>query len=391
MTQITSADPGDKDEVRFLNLALVLAENARLLLLLPLAAGVIALGITFAIQPTFTSVTRILPPSAQQSALGGVIAGQLGALAAVSSLGILGARSITEVYVALAKTRTVADRMVDRFQLMERYDTKSREIARKKLEAATRIDIGKGGLVIIEVDDRDPQQAAGIANGYVRELIRMNGELAITDAQQRRTFFERQLRQTRENLKNAETVLGSTGASESLIKSSPQAIVENIARLRASISALEIKIAAMKGYLTDTSPDMESALRELGATREQLRKAEQNQPAQGRNGTEYLDRFRDFKYQEALFELMAKQLELARLDEMREGAAIQIIDVAMPPEFKSSPRRALVAMATSISVGVILLVFVLFRESLRIAGQEPQSADTIRRIMAALRGVHRRK
>jgi uncharacterized protein involved in exopolysaccharide biosynthesis len=101
------------------------------------------------------------------------------------------------------------------------------------LEGATKVSSGKDGLIAIEVDDKDPKRAADMANAYVQELHKLTGSLAITEAQQRRVFFEKQLQQAQENLKKTELALGQTGAGESLIRSAPQAMVEGIARLKA--------------------------------------------------------------------------------------------------------------------------------------------------------------
>jgi len=130
-------------------------------------------------------------------------------------------------------------------------------------------------------------------------------------------------------LTQAEQALKSSGVNASALKASPQAAVEAVARLRASITAQEIKIASLRGYLSESAPEFRQALTELGAMRAQLARAEQ-QEAPVAGGSDYIGRYRDFKYYETLFELFAKQYELARVDESREGAVIQVLDAAQP-------------------------------------------------------------
>ena len=230
-----------------------------------------------------------------------------------------------------------------------------------------------------------------MANAYVEELSRLTDGLAITEAKQRRIFFEKQLQAAQGNLKKAQLALGEVGVPESLIKSSPIAVLEGIARLRALVTTQEIKLSTMRGYLTEKSPEFRQAQRELDSLRTQLSQAERDQPSGGSHGAEYLNRFRDFKYQETLFELLAKQYESARLDEAREGATIQVVDAALPPEFRSRPKRAQIAVLTTLATGMLLLLAVFVREALRNSQNDPESAGKLARIASGLRGLVWRK
>jgi uncharacterized protein involved in exopolysaccharide biosynthesis len=275
--------------------------------------------------------------------------------------------------------------MIDKFKLLELYDVEYREDARKLLDKRTNVTSGKDGLITIEVDDHDPQRAAAMANAYVDELFTVNSQLAITDAQQRRLFFEKQLKSAHEQLKKAEVALGSSGVSEALVKSSPEAVVSAIATLKAQVTAQEIKLSTMRGYLTEQSPELKMAQRELESLRTQLVQLERTQPLKDARNQDYLNRYRDFKYQETLFELMAKQYEMARLDEAREGVVIQVVDRAVPPEKKSKPKKALIAVLATLGAGMVLLVYVVVRESLRNARDDPGVSGKIARIAAGLR------
>ena len=376
MNEPQVAEPAD-DEISLLDLLQVVADNLRLLIIGPLLAGLAALGIAFAIAPTYTATVRFLPPQQQQSAAASMLAslGALGGLAGAAS----GLKNPSDQYLAFIRSRSVQDALIDRFGLMERYEAKLRDDARLALQGVARASSGKDGLISVEIDDKDPKFAAQLANAHVEELQKLLARLAVTEAQQRRVFFEKQLQQAKDNLTRAEQALKASGVNSSALKASPQAAVEAVARLRAAITAQEIKIASLRGYLSESAPDFRQALTELGAMRAQLARAEQ-QEAPVAGGSDYIGRYRDFKYYETLFELFAKQYELARVDESREGAVIQVLDAAQPPERKAKPKRALIAVIATLAAGFALLLFVFVRHALGNASRDEESARKIDRI-----------
>jgi uncharacterized protein involved in exopolysaccharide biosynthesis len=376
MNEPQVAEPAE-DEISLLDLLQVVADNLRLLIIGPLLAGLAALGIAFAIAPTYTATVRFLPPQQQQSAAASMLAslGALGGLAGAAS----GLKNPSDQYLAFIRSRSVQDALIDRFGLMERYEAKLRDDARLALQGAARASSGKDGLISVEIDDKDPKFAAQLANAHVEELQKLLARLAVTEAQQRRVFFEKQLQQAKDNLTRAEQALKASGVNSSALKASPQAAVEAVARLRAAITAQEIKIASLRGYLSENAPDFRQALTELGAMRAQLARAEQ-QEAPVAGGSDYIGRYRDFKYYETLFELFAKQYELARVDESREGAVIQVLDAAQPPERKAKPKRALIAVIATLAAGFALLLFVFVRHALGNASRDEESARKIDRI-----------
>lgn len=370
----------DDDEISLLDLALVLAENWRTLVLVPLATGLVALGISFLIKPTFTATTRILPPAQQQST-SAALAAQLGSLAGIVG-GAAGLKNPADQYVALLKSRSVSDAIVQRFKLKELYEASYLEDARKELEQRTRVSAGvKDGIIAIEVDDHDPKRAADMANAFVEELRNLTKTLAITEAAQRRLFFEEQLAQAKNHLTKSEVALQGSSVSESTLRTVPQSALEALARLKAQITAQEIKLASMRTFMTDANPEFRLGIQELAALRTELSKAEQSSPAKAAgNGAEYIAKYRDFKYHETLFELMAKQYELARLDEARDGAVIQVVDAAIPPDLKSKPKKAVIAAVTALAGLVVALLWVFVRHGLRNAAADREKADKLARL-----------
>ena len=371
--------PPEEDEISLLDIGVVIAENIRLLVFGPLVVGLIALGITFQIAPTFTARTSFLPPQQQQSASSAMLS-QLGAFSGLAA-SATGFKNPSDQFVALLKSVAVADRLIDRFKLMERYDVEFRLDARKVLANSSKISSGKDGLLVVEVDSKSPHLAADIANAYVAELRTLLGSLALTEAQQRRVFFERQLEQTKVKLTAAQVALNSIGVSADTIKSDPKAAVETVARLGAQVTAQEVKLASMRGYLTETAPEFRQAQLALSALRAQLSKSEAGGVLTSSAGG-YIEKYRDLKYQETLFELFARQFELAKVDEAREGALIQVVDMALPPERKSKPAKALIAVVVTLVAGIFFLAWVFTLRMLENSNRRPEDVSKLAAIRA---------
>jgi tyrosine-protein kinase Etk/Wzc len=377
-----NAAPYEDDEISLLDLLQTVVENLRLVVGGALAVGVAALGISILITPVYTAKTQFLTPQQQQSSASALIQSLgVGSLAGAAGLNL---KNPADQYIAFMKTDSLQNAMVDRFKLMERYDSKFRVDARKALLERTTFTAGKDGIIKLEFDDKDPEFAAQVANGYLEELKRLMARLAITEAQQRRLFFDRKVEEARKELAEADRVLRSTGISASTLKSSPVAAVEVVARLRGAITAQEIKIGSMRGYLNEAAPEFKQALVELTSLKTQLQKAEKDEPvATGRIEETYIERFRDYKYKETLYELFAKQYELARVDEAREGAVIQVVDPAVTPERKSKPKKAQIAIIATMAAGLALLLFVFVRQALRNAAADGESAQKLARLKGA--------
>lgn len=365
----------EDDEISLLDLLQTIVDNLRLLILGPLAVGLAALGISFAVPPTFTATVKFLPPQQQQSAAASMLAslGGLGGLAGAAA----GLKNPSDQYMAFLKSNSVQDELIERFKLQERYEKKFKDDTRLALTGNTRASSGKEGIISVQIDDKDPKFAAELANAHVEELQKLLARLAVTEAQQRRAFFEKQLSQVKEKFTEAEQALRATGVSSSVLKSNPTSALAAVAGLKAQVTAQEVKVGAMRGYLADTAPDFKQAITELANLRAQLAKQEKDEPAAAAGQGDYVAKFREFKYQETLFELFARQFEMAKVDESREGAVIQVLDAAQPPERKSKPKKALIAIIATLAAGFALLLFVFIRQAMRNAKQDPESAQKL--------------
>jgi uncharacterized protein involved in exopolysaccharide biosynthesis len=379
-----SANSFDEEEgMGLLDIAAILALRWRLLAIGPIAAGALALGATLLIKPTFTAKTTFLPPHQQQSAAASALA-SLGSLAGLAGGGA-GIKTPGDQYVALMQSNNVEDRIVDRFKLMDVYEAKYRFLARRELKQNVRIELGKkDGLITIEADATSPAMAANIANQYVVELRRLTSELVLTEAQQRRAFFEAELKRTHTKLTEAQQVLQSSGFNAGALKAEPKAAAEGYARIQAETTTAEVRLQTMRRSLADSAPEVQQQLAQLGALKAQLLKLEGTTGISGNAG--YISHYREFKYQETLFDLLSRQYEAARLDESREGALIQVVDVATPPEYKSKPKRAFIAIAATLCVFLILSIGVLIQNFWRQAIAKPSQTEKLKRLTSAWQG-----
>lgn len=366
------------DEFGLLDLVQTIVENLRLLVLGPLAVAVFAWGVSYLMPPIYTAKTQFLPPQQQQSAAANMLAnlGSLGGLA--GTVGVI--KNPADQFLAYLKSVTVQDKLIQRFNLLDRYEVKTKTDARLLLSSNVRAAAGKDGLITIEVDDQDPKFAAELANAYVEELEKLLAKLATTEAQQRRMFFEKQLTKAKDKLVQSEIALRATGVSGNVLKSNPTAALAVVASLQAAVTAQEVKLGTLRGYLAETAPEFKQALHELANLRAQLAKQEKDgPPTNGKTSAEgdYASKYRDFKYNETLFELFAKQVELAKVDESREGAVIQILDVAQTPERYSKPKRELIALISSLVAEFALLLFLTLRLTLIGLGRNSEAAKKL--------------
>ena len=317
-------------------------------------------GASFAMPKVYTARTVLLPPQQQSS----TAASALASLGSLVNLGSAGPRNVAEQYMALLRSRTVASRIVDRFQLKQLYEVDLASDAERILDGRLRVHSGKrDGLITIEVLDRLPDRAAKMANAYVEELRRLSGELSLTEAQQRRVFFETKLKEARGALTAAQLALQSSGISSATVRSEPRAAAETYTRLAGEISALEVRLQAQRVALSETAPEVRHTVAALAATRAQLAKL--GTGATDAGGSNYLASYRELRYQEMLVEAYLRQFEAARVDEARDGTILQVVDPATAPERPSGPRRLVVGALTAMASAAIAIA-VLIRRTRRV-------------------------
>jgi len=370
---------GGPNECYALDLLIILSRRKQIILRTTLAAAVLAAIVSLLLPNRYTATASILPPQ-QSPSLAASMIGQLGALGPMAAMAQkdLGLKNPNDLYVGMLRSRTAEEALIRRFDLLRVYRDKKMSDGRRDLEDATSIVLGKEGFVTISVEDKDRSRAPQIANAYVEQLRKLTQDLAVTEAGQRRLFFERQLELAKNNLADAEQALKETEQKTGLIQLDGQAkaIIEAVVKLRALMAAKEVELHAMRLFSTEQNPDVMLGEQELSGLRAQLALLEKHSGGTGNvqvpvgnvpeAGLQYVRKLRDVKYAETIFEILGKQYEAARLDEAKTAAVIQVLDPAIEPDRKSSPPRTLIIVIVTLlglfgSAGYILLAEALYR------------------------------
>jgi tyrosine-protein kinase Etk/Wzc len=342
--------------------ASTLLRRKRTILAGTVAVAAITAVYAFRLPATYRAEATIMPPQQQQSSLS--------ALASMSSVGSgmasqLGLKSPGDLYVGILRSRSVGDNLAKRFHLGDVYHTSHLSDTRKALLSKTNFVSGKDSLITIAVQDKEADRAADLANAYVDELYKLNSRLALTDASQRRLFYEQQLDEQREALSKAEVEMKKFQQATGMLMPAGQSevLVHANAQLRAEIASREVEMQALRTYATDENPKLQILKREIEASRVQLSATESN----GSDGSklnipggripedslEYVRKLRDVKYHESLYELFARQYEAARMDEAKQAPVIQVVDRAIPPDKANTPPRLAFLVGAAV-VGFLL-------------------------------------
>ncbi len=381
-TSATQA-PASGDQLDVLDLLLVVARRKKTVFWITFLFALAALIVSLLIPVYYPAESRIMPPQQPQSSSMAML-GQLGALSGMAAGG-LGVKNPGDIYVAMLSSRTVEDGLIDRFHLQHVYKQDYRIDARKQLENLSNINLGKDGVISVVVEDTDRQRAADLANGYVQQLTELMQIIAVTEASQRRVFFEKELRAAKDDLAGAEVELKRTQESTGLIQmdSQARAIIESVARLRGQIAAGEVQLRMLRASSTEQNPEVIRTEEGLAAMRAQLAKLEQGRPDSGVSvqvptsrvpevGLEYVRKLRNVKYHETIYEILAKQFEAAKIDEAKNAPTIQVIDVATPAERKSRPHRAVIVLLTALVGFIIAILWVFGQEASRYLYSQPE-------------------
>src|SRR5712691_772303 len=378
-----AATSAEIEKIHFPDHLIILAKRKWFIFKSVVCAAVLSAGISLLLPKTYTASAKIMPPQQNQSMGAMAALSQLGPLAALAGGG-LGLRTPSDLYVAMLRSRTVADNLIDRYSLMNVYRKTLREDARLQLTGHTEMLAGKDGVISIFVDDRDPRRAADLANGYVDELEKLTKTLAVTEASKRRLFFEREVKMASDDLANAEVALKQTQEKTGLIllDSQSRAMIESLTSLRARVAAEEVLVQQMRTFAAPENPQLIREEKALEALRDQLNRLEggqgkrlfadvpiQNVPSAG---LEYVRKYRDVKYREALFELLAKQYEAAKIDEARDSLIVQQLDKAIVPERKSWPPRTALVLASTLLALIVAIVAVFFLEAMERGKEDTQ-------------------
>ncbi len=406
MTRIAESDPQHLEEVNLVDYLVVLARHSRMIAYSTLVVGIITAVVVLIWPKEYTAVARLIPPqqnitlSAQiLEGLGAsMIPGRAGGLGGFAE-SLLGLKSPGEFFVGLLRSDTISDRIIHRFQLRERFRASYVEQAREKLAKKTDIRTTKFGIITIEVTDRDPRRAAEMANAYTEELSRLLKEIAAQETTDRLALLEKERHEAEVRLAKAEEDLRAFSEKNRVLLPDVQtrSVLEYLANLRATIDYREVELQVLKQRATPNNHEVMRLEAELSGLREKLRRAEMQEgtpEGQGHAmiaagmmpvlGLEYLRLYRETRYQEGLYKLYCKLVEIARLDQAREAVVVQVVDRASPPERKSKPKRVLTVLVVSGFTFLTLTMYILLRERLRTKAVTPEHMERVRSLKAAL-------
>jgi tyrosine-protein kinase Etk/Wzc len=396
----------DGPAVGLMDLLTWLGEGKRTIGLVTVVAVIVALVYALLKAPVFTARTTLLPPAAQQSSASAAALAALGSLGGLA--GGIASKTPDELYVNLLKSDSLQRTLATRFDLYKRYQVETYEVMRKTMQQYVRVSADKkSGVITVEVDDEDPKFAAELANAYAGELTKLLGRLAVSEAQQRRVFFDQQLKETKDNLVKAEQAMRLVQEKSGMVVLDQQAeaIIKAVAELKTRIIEREVQLKVLRTSTTAQNPDVLRLNSELAALRGELARMESAVPPGAKSASapggigidipigklpaaaiDYVRAAREVKFQETMLASMLRQYEVAKLDEAKEGPVLQQVDVAQPPDRKSKPSRALIVLGATLAALFLSSAFVIVRRyRALVREQDPESAQAWDRMAAAWR------
>lgn len=360
MDQQTTENAQPEEEINLLDLLLMLVKRKKLIAGITLAAAILSIGYALYLPNIYTATAKVLPPQKEGGNLSAAL-GQLGGLAAMAGVGG-GFGGSTDMYVSIIKSRSVADAVIRKLELMKEFKAKTADDARKAFASSVKVQAGaKDGIITITADHKKPEMAAKLVGATVEELARRSVQLNIAKVSNDRVFLEKRLELVKQDLKTAEDEMKSFAQQNKAIQVDAQAkaSIEGVAKLKAELATKEVQLAALRSYQTDESHEVRALMAATARLRSELTRFAGSGGGVGEGipnvgnvpnlGLEYARRLREVKTQEAIYEHMVKQYEMAKVNESRDTSSLQILDDAVMPDRKSKPKRSLIVMLATIS------------------------------------------
>ncbi|MBV9608045.1 MAG: lipopolysaccharide biosynthesis protein, partial [Acidobacteria bacterium] len=371
--------------------AALLWQQRRLLLRAAMVAAVLAAIISLFIPNRYTARTRIMPPESSQNGMAMLAALAGKAMPGLAGLAtdVVGGKNSGALFVGLLQSRTVQDRLVDRFDLRKVYWDRYWEDARDDLHKRT--DVGedrKSGIITIEVTDRDPRRAAAMANAYVEELDHLVAQVSTSSARQERLFIEQRLEGMKQDLERAEKNFSEFASKNTAldIKEQTRAMVGSAAQLQGQLMVAQSELEGLKQVYTSSNIRVRSAaarvaelqkqLKNLGGSDDASASADELYPSIRKLpllGVEWANLYREAKVQETVYELLTQKYELARIEEAKEIPVVKVADRPVVPEKKSFPPRLLIIALSALGAVILGSVWIVYsREWQQIDIQDPR-------------------
>ncbi|QEM68627.1 lipopolysaccharide biosynthesis protein [Geobacter sp. FeAm09] len=381
----------EEEEINLLALLQVILRRKSVIIKICAVAVAMAVCYSLTLKNIYTATAKILPPQKESGSGLSALLSQAGGLASLAGGMSLGGS--TDLYLGILKSRSVADAVIKRLNLQQEFEAKSMDEARKRLEGAVKFKAGKDGIISIDADSKDPRKAAQLANTFVAELGRRSVELNLSKAGAERVFLEKRLDVVKQDLRNAENDMKAFQEKYKTFKvdSQASAAIEGIARLKAEIITKEGQLATLRNSMTDESSEVKALQAGIARLKGQLGSMSGSGgsdviPAVGNIpglGVEYVRKMRELKTQEAIFEQLTKQYEVAKISEAKDSSSVQVLDEAVVPLKKSRPKRSMIVVLAAVTA-FFTSIFVIFIQEY-LAKLSPEDAAIIRDIKHSLR------
>jgi len=388
----TVTETYEEDEINLLELMRVIVRRKMLIVKICAAAIVLSVCYSLTLNNIYTATNRFLPPQKENtSAVFSSLLSQTGGLAGLAGGGLGGS---TDLYIGILKSRSVTDAVIKRLDLQKEFKNKTIEDTRMVVERVVKFKGSKEGIITVSANSKDPQKAAQLANTFVDELTRRSVKLLLVKASGERLFLEQRLIVVRQELKNAEDDLKAFQEKFKTIKVDTQATaaIEAIARLKAEIESKEVQLATLSNSRTGENSDVKALQAGISKLKSHLGAMSGSQgsdsviPSAGNVpslSVEYFRKMRELKIQEAVFEQLSKQYEVAKINESKDSSTLQVLDEAVAPAKKSKPKRSLIVLLSTVMAFFGSIVFIFVQEQL--SKLSPEDAEIIREIKQSLR------
>lgn len=382
----TGIEPRNEDslvEISLVDFFLVIYQYRKMILMIVGAAFILSIIVSLLLPKMYIATARILPPRENSTGLSSLLSNADDPLSGLAG-SLIGNQTPAALYVGIMKSRTVADELNQKFNLKELYDLKYIEDVYSKLADRSTIEVSKKDqLIHVSVKDREPRRAADMANAYVDMLDQINRKLNINQGKRKRVFLEDRLKDVRLDLEQAEMNLKGFQEKYHLVSIEEQArvAIEGAAEIKGQIIAAQTELEVLKQFGTERQIEAVMLKAKVEELQKHLGSIEKGQIS-GTDGPNQLEKdkgssfyipfdemprlglqlmrlMREAKIQEKLFELLTAQYEMARIEEAKDVDTIQVLDRAVAPEKKYSPKRARFVMVSTFltMIGFIISIF----------------------------------
>src|SRR3972149_896202 len=373
---MTDNERPDEDEINLLDYWRVLVKRKLLIGIIVGIAIIFSIIYSLILPEIFASTASIFPPQQEGSLASGIAAQLPGGLGSLAG-GFLGINTPAGTWLAILKSETIKDAVINRLDLMKVFEAKTMDDARKTLDGMTKVAKSKDGIISITVEDTNPQRAATVANAFVEELDRINKGVTTTSGKRMRVFVEERLIGVKENLAKAEDAIKGFQERNRAVKLDDQSktIIEAIGVVKGHLMAKEVELQTLLSYATAKNPQAEILRTEVNELKERLRELEEGKRIPDNPSSkdifipttripdlalQYARLLREAKIQQTLFELLTQQYEMARIQEAKDTPSLQVLDVAKVPEVRVKPKRRQIVMLSTVAgafFGVLIAVF----------------------------------